>query len=107
MNVQTINIIYSSFRNTTLQFVSGCYTFVRCLEMSLLLLLEAFGSFRKMAEKFELKGIEINVQTETSILNEPYWFRPREATFRSRYILPIDFCKLTYRALLIISSKLL
>ena len=25
----SINIIYSSFKKTTLQFVSGCYTFIR------------------------------------------------------------------------------
>ena len=30
-----INLIFIH-RNTTLQFVSGCYTFIRCLELSLL-----------------------------------------------------------------------
>ena len=33
---KNLNIIYSSFRKTTLRFVSGCYTFIRCLELSLL-----------------------------------------------------------------------
>ena len=31
-----INIIYSSFKKTTLRFVYGCYTFIRYLELSLL-----------------------------------------------------------------------
>ena len=41
-----INIIYSSFRKMTLQFVSGCYIFIRCIE----LILFTFGSCWKLLE---------------------------------------------------------
>ena len=47
-----INIMYFPFRKTTLQFVSGCYTFIRWLELRLF----TFGSFWKLEGKFEFKN---------------------------------------------------